>query len=151
MIKKIYLVFISFWCLTACDQQNSTAEQSSLNDRDQIKLEQYIVAGEILYQNHCSNCHKTNGEGLARLIPPLNNADYFSRDSSKLLCVMKYGIEGSIKVNGIEYNQPMPANLKLTNLELAELSAFIYFKFQGKEKLFLPELVGQTLTSCQIK
>lgn len=151
MIKKLHLVFISFWCFTACNQQNSTVEQSSLDDRDQIKLEQYIVAGEILYQLHCSNCHKTNGEGLARLIPPLSNADYFSQDSSKLLCVMKYGLEGSIKVNGVEYNQPMPANLKLTNLELAELSAFLYNKFQGKEKLILPESVGKTLNGCQIK
>lgn len=149
MIKKLYFVLLSFWCFTACNQQDRGTEQSSLNDRDQIKLQQYIVAGEILYQTNCSNCHKENGEGLARLIPPLSNSDYFSQDSTKLFCVMKYGLEGSIAVNGVEYNQPMPANLKLTNLELAELSAFIYHEFQGKEKLILPESVGKALTGCQ--
>lgn len=151
MIRNKFFIFLLLWCFAACDQQNREEEKTSLNDRDQIKLQQYIVAGEILYQTHCINCHKDKGEGLARLIPPLNNSDYFLEDSSKLLCVIKYGLEGSITVNGIEYNQPMPGNLKLTNLELSELSAFIYHKFQGKEKLLLPESVNKTLAGCQVQ
>lgn len=149
MTKHFLLIYIALWLLTSCNGSNQKEDAQTLSGREEIKLKQYLVAGERLYQMNCVNCHKEDGQGLARLIPPLANADYFAQDSSKLICIMKFGLEGSIVVNGVEYNQPMPANMNLTNLELAELSTYIYKKFQGQEKLILPGTVGKILSKCE--
>lgn len=149
MTKHFLLIYIALWLLTSCNGSNQKEDAQTLSGREEIKLKQYLVAGERLYQMNCVNCHKEDGQGLARLIPPLANADYFAQDSSKLICIMKFGLEGSIVVNGVEYNQPMPANMNLTNLELAELSTYIYKKFLGQEKLILPGTVGKILSKCE--
>lgn len=142
----ILCIFISL--LSACggsSEQNKNG--SNFTRADETKLQKYFVAGEQLYKIHCNNCHE-NGQGLAQLIPPLENSDYFASDSSKLICAIKFGLEGSITVNGVEYNQPMPANMKLTNLEIATLTTYIYKEFQNQEKLILPNTVNTILENC---
>ncbi|MEM6522979.1 MAG: c-type cytochrome, partial [Bacteroidota bacterium] len=32
------------------------------------------------YLQHCSSCHQKNGEGLARLYPPLADSDYLENN-----------------------------------------------------------------------
>lgn len=150
MIKNFLFIGIAICFIISCNGTHQKgSDNQTLSGREEIKLNQYEVAGEKLYQMNCVNCHKEDGQGLARLIPPLANADYFAEDSSKLICLMKFGLEGSIVVNGIEYNQPMPANMNLTNLELAEISAYVYKTFQGQEKLILPGTVGKILSECK--
>ncbi|MEM6522980.1 MAG: c-type cytochrome [Bacteroidota bacterium] len=86
------------------------------NASDEVKLEQYIVVGRTLYLQHCSSCHQKNGEGLARLYPPLADSDYLENNIENVVCNIKYGLNGPLLVNGIEYNQMMPANSNLTPL-----------------------------------
>ena len=65
------------------------------------------------------------GEGMGRLIPPLAKSDYLLDNLAEASRIIKYGQKGLIVVNGIEYNQPMPANPKLTNAEIQMLLAYI--------------------------
>jgi cytochrome c551 len=39
--------------------------------------------------------------------------------------MLKYGINGPMIVNNVEFNQPMPANPDLTDLEIAEILTYI--------------------------
>lgn len=41
------------------------------------------------------------------------------------MCVMKFGIQGEITVNGQSYNKAMPAIPSLTELEIAEIATYI--------------------------
>lgn len=65
------------------------------------------------------------GEGMGRLIPPLAQADYLLNDLAGAARIIKYGQKGPIIVNGIEYNQPMPANPQVTNVEIQMLLSYI--------------------------
>ncbi len=38
-------------------------------------------------------------------------------------------------VNGKKYNQPMPANNQLTNLDIAEVVTYIYNEWNGETKI----------------
>ncbi len=78
------------------------------------------VGGEI-YQNYCASCHGEEGKGFGELVPPLAGADFLAQNQDKLPCIILYGIEGPIEVNGITYNQPM-AGLGFDELGLARLS-----------------------------
>ena len=83
--------------------------------KEAAKLNQYMVAGMQLYRQHCANCHQVDGTGLARLIPPLKDSDYLQKlKPGELACQIRYGLEKEIVVNGIEFNEKMPAIQKLT-------------------------------------
>jgi len=89
------------------------------------KFQQYFVQGQALYEKHCSNCHQKNGQGLGRLYPPLALSDFLQNNFEKSMCLMKYGIQGEITVNGKSYNKTMPAIPSLTELEIAEIATYI--------------------------
>jgi len=112
------------------------------------KFNQYMVRGEQLYIQHCSNCHQKSGEGLGLLYPPVNVSDYMDKNLENVLCLMKYGASGEMVVNGKSFNQPMPGVRSLTDLEIAEIATFIYNSGQHKKGLILVTDVERIMTGC---
>jgi cytochrome c551 len=97
-----------------------------------VEEEQYLVAGEELYVKHCANCHGREGEGLKRLYPPLKGSDFLI-NKQNAICIIKHGSEGPLKVNGVWYNAKMPKNKALYDLDIAQISTYIFHKW-GKGK-----------------
>ncbi len=120
---KTLSILILITILSSCGGEQSANEQT-LDRLDQKEL-QYYTNGRQLYTKYCQNCHMGEGQGMGRLIPPLAQSDYLLNDLSGAARIIKYGQKGPIKVNGVEYNQPMPANPKLTNAEIQMLLAYI--------------------------
>ncbi len=61
---------------------------------------------------------------------------------------MKYGLRGEIQVNGISFNQPMPGVSSLTELELAEISTYIYNSWGHERGLVKVMEMATLLDSC---
>ncbi|WP_186758428.1 c-type cytochrome [Echinicola salinicaeni] len=136
MIKGLNLFFTGFFLsLLIGGCQENKKDHFSLNSIKDLKTRQYAIEGQVLYENHCANCHQSDGSGLGRLIPPLKDADYLKADIGRTVRLIKHGIKGKIIVNGKEYNKEMPANPALTNLEIAEITTYIYTVFTGEEKI----------------
>ena len=112
---------------------------------------QYFTNGKKLYDAYCSNCHTAQGTGLGRLIPPLAQSDYLLEDLSRAAIIIKYGQKGSITVNGIVYNQPMPANPKLTPLEIAEIITYVTNSWGNTAKAMTIEKVREAVGSTGSK
>ncbi len=112
------------------------------------KLKQYLVEGERLYLQHCSNCHQPDGGGLRRVYPPIAGSDYLDANFKRVICGMKYGMEGEIKVNGVMYNQAMPGVISLTELELAELATYICDKWAKPRGVIEVKDIRPFLDSC---
>lgn len=132
-IPLLFAVLLSLFAGCQSEQKQDDG-LISLNEIKDLKTRQYAVEGQVLYENNCANCHQKNGTGLGKLIPPLVKADFMLEDTGRTIHLMKHGIAGEITVNGIVYNQPMPGNARLTNLELAEIATYIYSVFGGKEQ-----------------
>jgi mono/diheme cytochrome c family protein len=81
--------------------------------------------GKILYQNFCASCHMEDGSGLAGNIPPLAQTDWVKENQDKMACVIRYGIEGEIKVNGRVYNNPMAGISRLSAFEVTNIINYI--------------------------
>ncbi len=107
-------------------------------------------AGKRIYLQHCSNCHMERGQGLRGLVPPLANADYLQGLSlGELSCIIRYGQNDTITVNGREYDRPMPENELITEVELSALVNFIRMEWGGaKQKESHQEIIA-TLKDCQ--
>lgn len=116
------LLLTGLWACSGNKKQET--DNTNLEHLSQKEM-QYYSNGKRLYEKYCSNCHMNDGKGLGKLIPPLAKSDYLKENRGSLPIILKYGLKGPITVNGIEYNQPMPANPDLTDLEIVELLTFV--------------------------
>jgi len=122
------------------------------NQRDKsVKFQQYYAEGEVLYKQHCANCHQADGTGLGRLYPPLNQSDYMDQNFLEVICLVKQGKEGELLVNGIMYNQPMKGIPALTDLEIAEIVTYIYNSWNHDRGLVEVGEVSAMLKQCSDK
>jgi mono/diheme cytochrome c family protein len=140
LIGAVYLitVILLFSCTSGSDNQQAYSP----------KFQQYYVQGEILYLKHCSNCHQSNGKGLGRLYPPVDQSDFMERNYEDVICTIKYGREGVLIVNDIEYNMAMKGNPGLTELEVAEIATYIYNTWSHKKGLVDVREVSKILSTC---
>jgi len=115
------------------------------------KFQQYYAQGQLLYEKNCSNCHQKNGKGLGLLYPPLAKSDYFEKNFNASLCLMKYGKQGEIIINGKSFNKPMPGVSSLTELEIAEIATYINNSWGRENGLVEISQVTSALNECGIK
>ena len=117
-------------------------------DAEKVKLDRYMVAGERIYLEKCANCHQTDGKGLRGLYPPISESDFLFNNQKRVICMLKGGSSDSLKVNGIEYILPMPAS-GLSNLEIAEVSTFIYNTWGNSVGIIGVKDVEKWLHNCR--
>lgn len=106
-----------------------------------------MVRGKQEYQKHCANCHGEKGEGLRQLIPPLTDTTWISGDS--VVCLIKYGIEGEIQVNGKSYSGRMPGNPDIEPDEMADIVSYIREEFNGLHIRLTLKTVNDQLLKCR--
>ena len=99
--------------------RDSGQAENGLNQKES----QYYSNGRRLYAMYCNSCHMGNGQGLGRLVSPLAKPDYIVVNRTILPRILNKGFMPST-VKDIEFNQPMPANPKLNNLEIAEIPTY---------------------------
>ena len=138
MILRQYGILVSFIILLAV---------LSCQTDEEIKRQRYITEGIFLFKNNCANCHQTKGQGVASLYPPIAGSDYLV-NKKKVICLIRYGQQGPIVVNGKPYNRPMPAQPQLSDLEVAELVTYIYNEWGGETKLTGVKEVTPILNEC---
>jgi mono/diheme cytochrome c family protein len=117
-------------------------------DGESVKFQQYYVQGQQLYEKRCSNCHQKTGAGLGLVYPPLNSSDFMDNNFSRIACLMKFGIKGELEVNGRSFNKPMPGIPSLTELEIAEISTYIYNTWNHQSGLVETSEVSSLLNQC---
>lgn len=121
----------------------------SCQSAEEIKRDQYYAEGYQLYTTYCANCHQADGQGMASLYPPLK-ASEFLNNKKNFICITKNGMAGEIQVNGKTYNRPMPANPRLTDIEIAEIVTYVYNTW-GNETAYTPtDSVSQALRNCNV-
>ena len=120
----------------------------SCQDTEELKREQYFSEGYQLYKTNCSNCHQADGKGLANLYPALVGSPGLE-NKALLSCVIKFGMKDTILVEGKRFSRPMPANPKLTDLEIAEISTFVRMKWAKDSVYTSIDFVNASLAACQ--
>ncbi len=138
-----YFGWFMFLLIWGCGGKNNNE-----NGQNAMRLRQYMVHGEQLYVQHCSNCHQLEGNGLGQLYPPLDSSDYMLEDVDRTICLIKNGLKGEIVVNGKDYNLEMPANEKLTNIEVAEIATYIYNAWGNQHGLISVTEVNRIIENC---
>ncbi len=120
---------------------------SACQDPEEIKREKYITEGIRLYQLNCTNCHQKDGAGLGSLYPPLAKSDYLANKNT-VICLIRNGQQGSIVVNGKRYNRVMPAQVQLSDLEVAEITTYVYNKWGDETTISGVKDISKVLVTC---
>jgi mono/diheme cytochrome c family protein len=84
-------------------------------------LKESIARGKEAYALYCQNCHMENGKGQEGMFPPLVKTDFMQKPIEAFVSVILKGQQGTITVNGVEYNNVMPAQDYLTNEQIADI------------------------------
>ena len=104
--------------------------------------------GKKLFKIHCANCHMEDGTGLEALYPPLQGADYLQSLGSSLACVIQNGIQNPIQVNGVIYEQAMPANEQLSEVEITNICNYVLSEWSDNGTYVSLEQVKDVLKAC---
>lgn len=113
------------------------------------RFKQYFVEGEQLYLKKCSNCHQADGRGLRKVYPPVAGSDFLKDNFGRVVCGMKFGMDGEMMVNGVPFQQLMPGDITLTELEIAEIATYVYNAWGEGRGLVDAKDVGPMLDSCR--
>jgi mono/diheme cytochrome c family protein len=151
ILSLLVLIFLMAACATGGSDSENKEESNfpEMTAEDAVKFEQYMVAGETLYLQYCSTCHQAMGTGLANLYPPLKESDYMQEHYEEIFCIIRNGKSGPIEVNGITYNNMMPALPMLTDLEIAEITTYIYNSWGNSRGLIPVSEATRILANCE--
>jgi len=105
--------------------------------------------GQLVYEEHCANCHGNKGEGFA-MYPPLMQADYLIQHADNFACIVYYGLDDSILVNGEDYQLAMPGNTQLSETDLTNLANYVFEEFSGKSHQFNVKDIQTQLENCEL-
>jgi nitrite reductase (NO-forming)/hydroxylamine reductase len=81
--------------------------------------------GRELYLQNCAACHQPEGQGLPGAFPPLAKSDFIAGNPAAVLEVTVKGRQGPMTVNGVEYNNVMPAMSYLDDRDLARIVTYV--------------------------
>jgi len=144
--KSLFPIFLFTLSIIA---QCSPSDRKPVGDQQaEMRFDQYYVQGKQLYLKHCANCHGKSGEGLKKLIPPLVQADYFLSDIENAVCIISKGLDEKIVVNGVTFQQPMPAHTDLRFIEIAEIITYISNSWGAGAGILSARKVEQVYNSC---
>ena len=147
-INNSIVVLIFFMAGIVLSMQSCSSKQESNSDTSSIKFQQYYIQGEQLFIEHCSNCHQKSGKGLGLLYPPVDQSDFIDTNAAKVLCLIRNGIAGELIVNGKSFNKEMPAIPSLTDLEIAEITTYLYNTWGRKRGIVEVKEASIMLTKC---
>jgi hypothetical protein len=93
----------------------------------------------------------SDGSGLVWLIPPLAGSDYLEVYRSEVPCIIRFGSQGGVTVNGQLFSEPMPPFPKLNEVELSNLINYINSAWGNDHPETSPAEVIDYLERCPDK
>lgn len=146
-LNKIAGLIVLAGLIASCGEAKKE-EKKEVSSQDEIRLKQYKVAGEKVYATYCANCHQPDGKGLAALYPPLAASDYLLENYARAACIVKNGQFKEIEVNGVKFNQMMPANA-ITNIEIAQVLTYVTNTWGNEAGLISVKDVDTWIDECE--
>ncbi|MBC7916053.1 MAG: cytochrome c [Pyrinomonadaceae bacterium] len=129
MRNTIFLITLLIVLAGAILMQACQSEQ-------ELNYARYYTNGKQVYEQHCQNCHGNQGQGLAKLYPPLTDASFLKINKEKLSCIIKYGLNDTIIINNSSFTGQMPAESHLPDMDIAAVITYITNSFGNKQGLY---------------
>lgn len=134
-MQRTFIVLAAIGALSlglgACSGKSTTTSTTTTTTTDQATAAKTadgtsVGNGAQVYANNCSSCHQAQGTGTPGAFPPLAKNPVVVGDATKVMHIVKYGLQGAISVNGQSYNGQMPRwQGTLTDAQIASVVSFV--------------------------
>jgi nitrite reductase (NO-forming)/hydroxylamine reductase len=105
----------------------AAADPATVNERPPQDDARILAEGKEAFVANCAPCHRESGVGMPGVFPPLAGSDFISGNSKEtIISSVLRGIQGKLVVNGVEYNNVMPAMSHLPDAEVAKILSYVY-------------------------
>jgi mono/diheme cytochrome c family protein len=111
-----------------------TDAQSKENNHCVVKKSPYRLAmdsGKVIYIRQCLPCHQADGLGVSNMNPPLTGKQ-ISGEKNKLIGIVIRGLATHEEIDGIVYENVMPAHPDMKDKEIADVLTYIRNSFGNK-------------------
>jgi mono/diheme cytochrome c family protein len=99
----------------------------------QTKQPSTTTTGKQLYAANCLTCHQQDGFGVPNLNPPLVKTSYVLGDKKKLIAwVLKGSGTEKVPIDGNYYNNNMPPQAGLQDVDIAKILTYVRSNFGNK-------------------
>ena len=96
-----------------------------------------LQRGQAVFENHCAQCHRTNGEGLPATFPALNKNPFVLGDPKPVIATVLNGRKGSLG--------QMPVwKDKLDDQQIAAVVTYIRQTWSNRAPAVTPAMVAAT-------
>lgn len=123
----------------------------SCQSETELTYARYYTNGKKLYDQHCQNCHGSNGQGLGKLIPPLTDTLFLKKHKSEIVCWIRHGIKDTMRVHQVTYASEMPANASIPEIDIAAIVTYITNNFGNTHGLYDVNNASSDLKQCIIR
>ncbi len=104
---------------------------------------QGLDVGKAAYLANCAACHQPTGLGLSGAFPPLAGSDWLKKTSrDDVIASVLKGISGEMTVNGVKYNNVMPAMSHLTDDEVSSILTYVMASWNNPGHVITAEHVA---------
>ncbi|MGI4834254.1 MAG: c-type cytochrome [Janthinobacterium lividum] len=100
-----------------------------------------LARGQRVYKNVCLTCHQADGGGVPDMNPPLTKTSYVLGAKPQLIGIVLRGLKGPNEIEGETYNNSMPAQDYLTDLNVADVLTYVRNNFGNKASAITPDEV----------
>lgn len=101
-----------------------------------------MKAGKKVYEQTCFACHLADGKGIPGTFPPLAGSDLLAADRERVIRIVLKGIQGPLKVNGVDYNGVMPElGSTLNDKKIADVLTYVINSWGNSGEAFTAEEV----------
>ena len=113
----------------------------SINLFTKKPLKESLLDGKEIYNDFCAQCHLEDGKGVKGIYPPLAKSDFLV-NVNRTISSIKYGLKGTITVNGESYNSIMVSQ-GLDDEEISDVVNYILNSWgNSTNKLITEEIVA---------
>lgn len=126
---RLLVAVVTLFIYGSCSDGKKGVVKGKIVPTTKKTMSKPMVAGQMVYLQFCIACHMENGEGVPSLYPTLVNTDWVLGDKNRLIGTVIHGIEGSIKVNGEDYNNIMAKLDYLQDKQIAEVLTYVRTNF----------------------
>lgn len=109
-----------------------------------------VEVGRKVFAATCQSCHQATGLGLPPGIPPLAGSEWVQGSEERVIRAVMYGLQGPVKVKGVEFNAAMPPNGKvpgsgfnLTDDKIAAVLTYVRQEWGNKAPPITKEKVAE--------
>lgn len=111
---------------------------------DKVSADQLLKSGSKLYEQHCADCHQSNGQGMPPAYPPMNGNRAMTMNSAvnAIRIVLNGGFPPSTSGNPRPYSMP-PFGQKLNDQEVAAVVSYIRNSWGNQAGFVSPQEVNR--------